>query len=190
MLASPQAKPAALLTGGPGEFVTLLARLLAESGSKVFSSGPLPPEATELKAVGTGSGRTDCAEIQAQGYSLTTLIIGALWNPALLREVVAEEIHALVEYLKAAKEVSGVYPRYVVVLLPQTDCVLAAAGGAALRTLVGYLTRHLLAEDVRINLCSCPGSSLGAKRAAEAAFTLCSGLLDEMRGQELIIADN
>jgi len=189
MPASPKDNQAALLAGGTVEFVTFAARLFADFGATVFTNGPAPSDAVQLKAAGTGSGRSACAEIYARGYAINAMIISVLWNPALTRDSVAEEIHTVVEYLKAAQEVSGLYPRYLVLVMPQRESILATAGGASLRTLVGYLTRHLLAEDVRINLCSCPISSLGAARAAEAAFTLSSGLLDEMRGQELIISD-
>jgi NAD(P)-dependent dehydrogenase (short-subunit alcohol dehydrogenase family) len=123
----------------------------------------------------------------------------------------------VVEYVQAAREALGRYPRYVLgissdgpdVCHPGYD--LAGASKAVLETLVRYLALRLRPEGVRVNAVRpglldtqssramagdaaidavksrAPGVVQDPRGVARACVALCSGLLDSVTGQILVV---
>ena len=123
----------------------------------------------------------------------------------------------VVEYVRAAHEVLGRFPRYVLgissdgadVCHPGYD--LAGASKAVLETLVRYLALRLRPEGVRVNAVRpglldtassratagdaaidavkrrAPGAVQDPRGVARACVALCSGLMDSVTGQVLVV---
>jgi NAD(P)-dependent dehydrogenase (short-subunit alcohol dehydrogenase family) len=123
----------------------------------------------------------------------------------------------IVEHVQASREVLGRFPRYVlgissdgpVVCHPGYD--LAGASKAVLETLVRYLALRLRPEGVRVNAVRpglldtassratagdaaidavkqrAPGLVLDPRGVARACVALCSGLMDSVTGQVLVV---
>lgn len=177
-----------LFTSGPRELLASAQRHFRDAGVRAFLSG-------EIDSGSGASGGTlddaeaDCLAVRGHDITLDMLIVCALWKSPLNEDEIGTELYRVVDYLKAAKEHLGSFPRYVVIIVPRVTDTLAVAGAAAAKTLCGYLTTHLLNDDIRINLILSPRSKTGMQRAADATFALCSGLLDDMRGQTLNISE-
>jgi enoyl-[acyl-carrier-protein] reductase (NADH) len=123
----------------------------------------------------------------------------------------------LVDHVQAAREVLGRFPRYVLAISSDGPDVchagydLAGASKAVLETLCRYLAVRLRAEGVRVNAVR-PGlldtassratagdavidtvnESAGAavqhpRGVARACVALCSGLMDSVTGQVLVV---
>ncbi len=120
-------------------------------------------------------------------------------------------------YLRRMREVFGRYPRYVVGLSSdgpdsyQAHYDFVAASKAVLETLCRYASVHLREEDVRFNIVRAgwvfteslrglfgeeiepfvrryyPESIIPAAEVADAILALCSGLMDAVRGQVLVV---
>lgn len=123
----------------------------------------------------------------------------------------------LFAYLRQVHAVFGSYPRYVVGLSSdgpdsyQANYDFVAASKAVLETLCRYASAHLYREDVRINVVRAswvftdslrgifgeeiepfirryfPESVIPAAEVADAILALCSGLMDAVRGQVLVV---
>lgn len=180
-----------LLTEGPEKLLERAVHLFTGAGAIVFTPGSEERfiGARPIIADGIFDANSACVAIHRLRLQIDTVIISMFWQPAFTRDLVALEVNKIIDCLNATKETFGLYPRYVVTVLPEPEAPLESAGSEAMRTLIGYLTRHLLAEDVRLNLCKYARSDAGMGRTADAAFILCSGLLDEIRGQQLVISD-
>ena len=123
----------------------------------------------------------------------------------------------LFAYLRRIREVFGNYPRYVIGLSSdgadtyKINYDFVAATKAALETLCRYASVHLFREDVRLNVlrtnCVFTESSRGifgeevepffrryfaeaevqTAEVGDAILALCSGLMDAVRGQVLVV---
>jgi NAD(P)-dependent dehydrogenase (short-subunit alcohol dehydrogenase family) len=123
----------------------------------------------------------------------------------------------LFTHLRRLREVFGSYPRYVIGLSSdgpdsyQANYDFVAATKAALETLCRYASVHLFKEDVRINVVRAhwvfteslkgifgddmepfvhryfPDAEIQATEVADAVMALCSGLMDAVRGQVLVV---
>jgi NAD(P)-dependent dehydrogenase (short-subunit alcohol dehydrogenase family) len=123
----------------------------------------------------------------------------------------------LFAYLRRLHAVFGSYPRYVIGLSSdgpdayQANYDFVAASKAVLETLCRYAQAHLFHEDVRINVVRAswvltdslralfgediepfvrrwyPESVIPAGEVADAIVALCSGLMDAVRGQVLVV---
>ncbi len=123
----------------------------------------------------------------------------------------------VVEYVRQIQKIFGAYPRYVVALsspgsdefCPRYDVVGACK--AALETLCRYLAYRLQDDDVRINIVRArfvrteslwstvgpefeafvdrydPGLFIPVEDVANAVLALCSGLMDAVNGQTLVV---
>jgi NAD(P)-dependent dehydrogenase (short-subunit alcohol dehydrogenase family) len=120
-------------------------------------------------------------------------------------------------HLKRIHEIFGAYPRYVVGLSsdgPESYHAhydFVAASKAVLETLCRYASAHLVDEDIRINVVRAgwvfteslrgifgeeiepfirryfPEGEIAAAEVADAVLALCSGLMDAVRGQVLVV---
>ncbi len=123
----------------------------------------------------------------------------------------------LFAYLRRLHAAFGSYPRYVIGLSSdgpdsyQAHYDFVAASKAVLETLCRYASAHLYQEDVRINVVRAgwvftdslravfgedvepfvqryyPESVIPAAEVADAIVALCSGLMDAVRGQVLVV---
>jgi NAD(P)-dependent dehydrogenase (short-subunit alcohol dehydrogenase family) len=123
----------------------------------------------------------------------------------------------VVDHLQAAREVLGRYPRYVIAMSSDGPDVchpgydLAAASKAVLETLCRYLALRLRPEGVRVNAvrpglldtassrATAGGAAIDAVKqrapsavqdprgVARACVALCSGLMDSVTGQVLVV---
>jgi NAD(P)-dependent dehydrogenase (short-subunit alcohol dehydrogenase family) len=123
----------------------------------------------------------------------------------------------LVDHVQAAREVMGGFPRYVLAISSDGPDVchrgydLAGASKSALETLCRYLAVRLRAEGVRVNAVRpglldtasaratagaafidtvkerAPGAVQDPRGVARACLALCSGLMDSVTGQVLVV---
>lgn len=123
----------------------------------------------------------------------------------------------LVDHVQAAREVLGRFPRYVIAISSDGPDVchpgydLAGASKAVLETLCRYLALRLRAEGVRVNAVRpglldtassratagdaaieavqqrAPGAVQDPRGVARACVALCSGLMDSVTGQVLVV---
>jgi NAD(P)-dependent dehydrogenase (short-subunit alcohol dehydrogenase family) len=123
----------------------------------------------------------------------------------------------LVDHVQAAREVLGRYPRYVIAVSSDGPDVchpgydLAGASKAVLETLCRYLALRLRPEGVRVNAVRpglldtassratagdaaidavkerAPAAVQDPRGAARACVALCSGLMDSVTGQVLVV---
>lgn len=123
----------------------------------------------------------------------------------------------LVDHIQAAREVLGRYPRYVIAISSDGPEVchagydLAGASKAVLETLCRYLAVRLRPEGVRVNAvrpglldtassratagdaaieavkARAPGAVQDPRGVARACVALCSGLMDSVTGQVLVV---
>ena len=123
----------------------------------------------------------------------------------------------LVDHVQAAREVLGRYPKYVIAISSDGPDVchpgyeLAGASKAVLETLCRYLAVRLRAEGVRVNAVRpglldtassraiagdaaidavkerAPGVVQDPRGVARACVALCSGLMDSVTGQVLVV---
>jgi NAD(P)-dependent dehydrogenase (short-subunit alcohol dehydrogenase family) len=123
----------------------------------------------------------------------------------------------LVDHVQAAREVLGRFPRYVIAVSSDGPDVchpgyeMAGAAKAVLETLCRYLAVRLRAEGVRVNAVRpglldtassratagdaaidavkerAPGAVQDPRGVARACVALCSGLMDSVTGQVLVV---
>jgi NAD(P)-dependent dehydrogenase (short-subunit alcohol dehydrogenase family) len=123
----------------------------------------------------------------------------------------------LFTYLRRLYETFGAYPRYVVGLSSDgpdryhANYDFVAASKAVLETLCRYASAHLIQHDVRINIVRArwvfteslrgifgediepfirryfPEGEIPVTEVADTILALCSGLLDAVRGQVLVV---
>src|SRR5262249_31920865 len=123
----------------------------------------------------------------------------------------------LFSHLRQIRATFGAYPRYVVAFSSegaesyQAHYDFVAASKAVVETLCRYATAHLIDEDIRLNVVRAgwvfteslrgifgeniepfvrryfPEAEIAAAEVADAVLALCSGLMDAVRGQVLMV---
>jgi NAD(P)-dependent dehydrogenase (short-subunit alcohol dehydrogenase family) len=123
----------------------------------------------------------------------------------------------LIDLLHAAKHTLGHYPRYAIAISTDGGAVchpgydMVGIAKAALETLCRYLALHLRGDGVRVNAVRCgpldtassratfgdalldtdlagrTGMLLDARSVARACVALCSGLMDSVTGQVIVV---
>lgn len=97
---------------------------------------------------------------------------------------------SLVEAIQSCRKSGTGTPRYAIGFFPKTANEDHAAVNAALGSIIGYATSHLLYEPISVNLVAYPDTPLGHQRAADMAQALTSGFLDIVRGQTLCVGED
>jgi len=178
-----------LFTSGPETFVSAAQRLFRDAGAQTLDSGKVDQNADDA-GERTNDAAFDYACAIGRDMSLDALVICTFWKTPISEDDVGRELYRPVDYLKAAKAISGRYPSYAIVVVPAALDRVAGAGVAATNTLCRYLATHLITEDVRINVVQCSPTDAGMKRAADTVFVLCSGLLSDLHGQVLRVSES
>jgi enoyl-[acyl-carrier-protein] reductase (NADH) len=189
-------------------------------------AGATPPTLARVDATQEASLESVLREMQSRHEKIEALIHAGISKqahqstPASFDEYsrqdflseIENDAWSLVEYTRAVKRVFGEYPRYVVALAGTSTLEYSegddftAASESALESLCRYINRHLLDEDVRVNVLRYRNAALGAPDAndvtqrlrpshfavppeeiGDAAVALCSGLMDCMSGQILTV---
>lgn len=193
-----------------------------------FATAGLPrPHVVESDASDPKAARELMALVKEHGGSLDTLVSNVAFakivndvselKKSSLDLSLAYSAWPVVEYVQAARETLGRYPRYVLgissdgpdVCHPGYD--LAGASKAVLETLIRYLALRLRPEGVRVNAVRpglldtassratagdaaidavkrrAPGAVQDPRGVARACLALCSGLLDSVTGQVLVV---
>jgi NAD(P)-dependent dehydrogenase (short-subunit alcohol dehydrogenase family) len=171
--------------------------------------------------------RAVLSAIRKRHERLDTFVSNVAFAPAIhdIGEITQRGLNAamtystwpIVAYTRAAKEIFGRYPRYVVGISSQgaqsfhVNYDVIAASKAALEALCRYMNHRLRDEGTRVNVVStrfvstdslratmgddfeafvekhAPGTFTTASEVAEAVFGLCSGLMDGVGGQVVTV---
>lgn len=157
---------------------------MTRPANSLFLTGALLPPLQLIKAaVSETQILTDLSSVPE------ALLVGLQREGMTTQEALACAF-SLVESIQSCRKSGAGIPRYAIGFFPKTANEDLAAVNAALGSIIGYVTSHLLYEPISVNLVAYPDTPLGHRRAADMAQALTSGFLDIVRGQTLCVGDD
>lgn len=157
---------------------------MSSAANSIFLAGTLLPPLQLVKAATSETQLlTDLSSVPE------ALLVGLQREGMTARESLACAF-SLVETIQSCRKSGGGIPRYAIGFFPKTTNEDFAAVNAAMGSIIGYVTSHLLYEPISINLVAYSDTPLGHQRAADVAQALTSGFLDIVRGQTLCLGDD
>ena len=154
------------------------------AANSIFLSGALLPPMQLIKAASSET------QILPDLSSVPEVLLVGLQREGMTAQESLACAFSLVEAIQSYRKSGGVIPRYAIGFFPHTTNEDLAAINAALGSIIGNVTSHLLYEPISVNLIAYPETPLGHQRAADLARALTSGFLDIVRGQTLCVGDD
>jgi hypothetical protein len=124
------------------------------------------------------------------GSTEVSLVLPIFQAPLKAENEMVDEVFIWTQTLQLFKAVLGFWPRHLVALHPYPVNEHEHLASATLKTLMRYTCADLVMQQLAVNIVRYPRTSLGAKRAADTAYALTSGWMNDMNAQVLELTDH